>query len=65
MRILISRHPNENPNSPYYIHPADVGVRLGGDIFNGENYISWSKTFQMSLRVKKKLGFIDGTFVGA
>ena len=54
-------HPNEDIKSPYYIQPADVSVRLGGDAFNGKNYISGSKTFEMSLFVKKKLGFIDGS----
>lgn len=54
-------NPTDDSTSPYYLHPADVVVRLTGDVFNGDNYLIWSKTFVMNLKVKDKVGFLDGS----
>lgn len=56
--------PTENPNSPYYIHSSDnPATQVIFEIFNGANYPSWLRAVLMSMQVKNKTTFIDGTLV--
>ncbi|KAJ0779316.1 putative RNA-directed DNA polymerase [Helianthus annuus] len=53
------------PDNPLYLHPSDsanlsvVSVKLKGT----ENYTVWANAMTLALRVKNKLGFIDGSVV--
>ncbi|XP_040987668.1 uncharacterized protein LOC121235386 [Juglans microcarpa x Juglans regia] len=57
--------PNTNPKdpySPYFLNPNDgPATLLTNHLLTAENYHSWAITIRRSLRIKKKLGFIDGT----
>ncbi|XP_075087641.1 uncharacterized protein LOC142169647 [Nicotiana tabacum] len=50
-------------NDPLYVHPSDApSISLVPELLIGtENYSEWSRSMTMSLLVKNKLGFIDGT----
>lgn len=49
------------PNDPMFIHPSDhPGQILVADVFNGEDFESWKRTFLIALSSKNKVGFIDG-----
>ncbi|XP_040991000.1 uncharacterized protein LOC121238237 [Juglans microcarpa x Juglans regia] len=52
----------KDPSSPYFLNPND-GPRtlLTTHLLTANNYHSWARTIRRSLRIKKKLGFIDGT----
>ncbi|KAJ0557342.1 putative retrotransposon Copia-like protein [Helianthus annuus] len=53
------------PDNPLYLHASDstnitiVNVKLKGT----ENYTVWANAMSLALRVKNKIGFIDGTIV--
>lgn len=48
--------------SPYFLHHADnPGLVFVSQTLVGENYFSWSSAMLISLSVKNKLGFIDGS----
>ncbi|KAK4484969.1 hypothetical protein RD792_007575 [Penstemon davidsonii] len=52
----------EDPSSPYYLHPADgPGISLVSKKLTEHNYQTWSIAMILSLSVKNKLGFIDGS----
>ncbi|KAG2721203.1 hypothetical protein I3760_02G071000 [Carya illinoinensis] len=52
------------PSSPYFLNPNDgPATLLTNHPLTAENYHSWARTVRHSLRIKKKLGFIDGTFL--
>ncbi|KAJ0947449.1 putative RNA-directed DNA polymerase [Helianthus annuus] len=52
------------PDNPLYLHASDsttltvVGIKLKGT----ENYTVWANAMILALRIKNKVGFIDGTF---
>ncbi|XP_060188735.1 uncharacterized protein LOC132617687 [Lycium barbarum] len=50
-------------NDPLYVHPSDTpGVTLVPQLLIGsENYSEWSRSMKLSLLVKNKIGFIDGS----
>lgn len=49
-------------NDPYYLHHFDnPGQMLVSQILTGDNYASWSRSMTISLSVKNKLEFIDGS----
>lgn len=51
-----------DPSNPYYIHHEDSpGSSLVSQVFDGENYYTWSHIIVMALKAKNKIGFIDGT----
>ncbi|XP_056689291.1 uncharacterized protein [Spinacia oleracea] len=51
-----------NYNDPYYISNGDTSVQnLGIQLFNGDNFVGWSRGVCLALGAKNKLGFIDGT----
>ena len=52
---------NQDPNSPYYIHPFDSNsAQLVSFKFNGEGYTSWKRAMLLTLSAKNKVGFVDG-----
>ena len=59
----LSKNPLEDPMSPYYIHHGDNpgNVLVSQLLIGQENYISWSRAMQLSISVKNKLGFLDGS----
>ena len=49
------------PNDPLFIHPFDhPGQVLVSEVFSGEDFDSWKRTFLIALSSKNKIGFIDG-----
>ncbi|XP_057962256.1 uncharacterized protein LOC131153819 [Malania oleifera] len=57
-------NPSDDSSSPYYLHPSDnPGALLVSEIFNGENYVAWSRSIIIALTVKNKVQFIDGSIV--
>lgn len=54
--------PVDDPVSPYYLHPSEgPGIVLVSQLLTGDNYTAWSPAFTVSLTIKNKLCFIDGT----
>ncbi|KAG2706747.1 hypothetical protein I3760_05G116900 [Carya illinoinensis] len=54
--------PTENPNSPFYLHYSDnASSVIVSPPLTGPNYLSWSRSFSLSISIKNKLGFLDGT----
>ena len=60
--------PNVNPldpsqsNSPYFIRSNDnSGALLVTQMLDSSNYHSWARSMKRALRIKNKLGFIDGS----
>ncbi|KAJ0714655.1 putative retrotransposon Copia-like protein [Helianthus annuus] len=51
------------PDNPLYLHASDsthltvVNIKLKGT----ENYTVWANAMLLALRVKNKLGFVDGS----
>ncbi|KAF5459716.1 hypothetical protein F2P56_019638, partial [Juglans regia] len=55
-------NPSDDSSSPYYLHPSDnPGALLVSEIFNGANYVAWSRSISIALTVKNKLAFVDGS----
>ncbi|XP_042972841.1 uncharacterized protein LOC122304648 [Carya illinoinensis] len=61
-------NPNSNisdpsqPNSPYFIGSNDSsGVLLVTQMLDSSNYHSWARSMKRALRIKNKLGFVDGS----
>ncbi|GJU58551.1 hypothetical protein Tco_1236317 [Tanacetum coccineum] len=49
-------------NDPLHIATSDhPGMMLTNTLFNGGNFLGWSRTIKMALGAKLKLGFIDGS----
>lgn len=54
--------PNQDPTSPFYLHPSDNSAsQLVSLKFNGEGYGDWKRSMMISLSSKTKLGFMDGS----
>ncbi|CAI0559162.1 unnamed protein product [Linum tenue] len=48
--------------NPYYLNPNEaLNQSIGSEVFDGSNYTMWSRSVIMGLKMKHKLGFIDGT----
>lgn len=51
-----------HPCHPLYVHPFDI---LGGSLvsvpFDGTGYVSWRRTILVTLSVRNKLEFVDGS----
>ena len=55
-------NPTDNPQSKFFIHPNEsVGNRVIAKTFDGTNYVAWAKSVHLSLKVKGKFGFLDGS----
>lgn len=51
-----------NYNDPYFLSSGDnPRQQLGTMLFNGDNFINWSRGVKLALGAKNKLCFIDGT----
>ncbi|XP_042950133.1 uncharacterized protein LOC122282248 [Carya illinoinensis] len=51
-----------HPSSPYYISTNDnTGSMLVTHSLDASNYYSWARSMKRALRIKNKLGFIDGS----
>ena len=54
--------PSQDFSSPYHVSSSDnPSCLIVPIILEGPNYHHWSRSFQMSLISKNKIGFIDGT----
>ena len=54
--------PSQDLSSPYHVSSSDnPSFLIVLVILEGPNYHHWSRSFQMSLISKNKIGFIDGT----
>ncbi|XP_022872418.1 uncharacterized protein LOC111391432 [Olea europaea var. sylvestris] len=65
---MLNIHHNPNPNdhthscSPYYIGGNDnSGAILVTHVLDNTNYYAWARSIKRVLRIKNKLGFIDGS----
>ncbi|KAF5442021.1 hypothetical protein F2P56_036962, partial [Juglans regia] len=57
-----SSSPTEDPNSPFFLHHSDnANTVIVSPPLTGSNYISWSRSFLLSISIKNKSGFLDGT----
>lgn len=53
-----------NYNDPYFLSHGDYSnSQLGQILFNGNNYVKWSRSVMLALGVKNKKGFIDGSLI--
>ncbi|XP_021866456.2 uncharacterized protein [Spinacia oleracea] len=53
-----------NYNDPYFLSSSDnSNSQLGQIIFNGDNYLNWSRSVRLALGAKNKLGFVDGSLL--
>lgn len=51
-----------NYNDPYFISNGDWSTQnLGIQLFNGDNYVNWSRAVCLALSAKNKTCFIDRT----
>ena len=58
---VINTNPKD-PASPYFLNKNDgLGTLLTNHLLTTENYHSKAQTVRRALRIKKKLGFIDGS----
>ena len=49
------------PNDPLFFHPSNhLGQVLVSEVFSGEDFDSWKRTFLIALSSKNKVAFIDG-----
>ncbi|XP_012835096.1 PREDICTED: uncharacterized protein LOC105955841, partial [Erythranthe guttata] len=57
-----ARSPLGDVSHPMFLHPSDgPNLILVSQLFTEDNYASWSRAMTISLTVKNKIGFIDGT----
>lgn len=51
-----------NYNDLYFLSQGDnSNSQLGQIVFNGSNYVNWSRSVKLALGAKNKIGFIDGS----
>ncbi|KAH7852320.1 hypothetical protein Vadar_023338 [Vaccinium darrowii] len=52
-----------DPSSRYYFHHSDnAATKLFSQLLDGENWATWSRSIEIALSVKNKLGFVTGKF---
>ncbi|KAG5516925.1 hypothetical protein RHGRI_037606 [Rhododendron griersonianum] len=52
-----------DPSSRYYFHQSDTSAtKLCSQLLDGGNWATWSRSVEISLSVKNKLGFVTGKF---
>ncbi|KAH7848934.1 hypothetical protein Vadar_010532 [Vaccinium darrowii] len=52
-----------DPSSRYYFHHSDNAVtELCSQLLDSENWATWSRSVEIALSVKNKLGFVTGKF---
>ncbi|CAL1353197.1 unnamed protein product [Linum trigynum] len=48
--------------NPFYLNPNEaLNQSIGSEVFDGTNYTMWSRSVVMGLKMKHKMGFIDGS----
>ena len=53
---------SQTPSSPIHIHPSESPTSvIVSPPFTGNNYQSWSRSIQMALISKNKMGFLNGS----
>ncbi|KAF5465279.1 hypothetical protein F2P56_015299 [Juglans regia] len=51
----------EDQNSPFFLHHSEnANTVIVSPPLTGSNYISWSRSFLLSISIKNKSGFLDG-----
>ncbi|KAL2902626.1 Retrovirus-related Pol polyprotein from transposon RE1 [Bienertia sinuspersici] len=51
-----------DPSSPFYLGSGDQpGNLISHVILKGDNYLAWSRAITLSLKSRRKFGFVDGT----
>ncbi|WVZ09015.1 hypothetical protein V8G54_022361, partial [Vigna mungo] len=56
--------PNQNPSRPFYIHPSESPSSVVvSPPLSANNFQSWSRSFQMALISKNKMGFLNGNIL--
>ncbi|KAK6128702.1 hypothetical protein DH2020_037552 [Rehmannia glutinosa] len=54
--------PTEDPNKPFFLPPSDNSHTIEiKPPLDGTNYTAWSRAFSLSISVKNKQGFLDGS----
>ena len=49
---------------PYYLHPSDnPGMQITNVVLGELNYNQWSRSMEIALSSKLKLGFVDGSYL--
>ena len=62
MAVQRARSLTIEPNDPLFIHPSYRPSQiLVANIFNGEDFDSWNRTFLTASSSKNKIGFINGS----
>ena len=55
---------NVTITSPFYLGSGDQpGNMITHVIFTGDNYVAWARAMTLSLRVRRKYDFIEGTII--
>ncbi|KAL2904470.1 Retrovirus-related Pol polyprotein from transposon RE1 [Bienertia sinuspersici] len=50
------------PSSPYYLGTGDQPRNIISHfVLKGDNYVSWARALTLSLKARRKFGFVDGT----
>lgn len=61
-RVAITPENLKDTSHDYYIHPNEnPSLVLVTPILDGSNYHGWARAMEMSLQMKNKFGFVDGT----
>ncbi|XP_074309573.1 uncharacterized protein LOC141644053 [Silene latifolia] len=54
--------PKIDPSSPYYLGSQDgPGAKISNIVLRQDNYDDWQMSMKMSLKSRRKFGFVDGT----
>ena len=57
-----NRGSTNDQSSIFYIHPSDSSTsQIVSVKFNGTGFTNWQRSMLLSLSVKNKLGFVDGS----
>ncbi|KAL9236387.1 hypothetical protein vseg_011066 [Gypsophila vaccaria] len=57
-----SDFPKIDPSSPYFLGNHDgPGAKISNVILRRDNYDDWKQSMKMSLKSRRKFGFVDGT----
>lgn len=53
-----------DPTNPYHLQQGDsTGLVLVSQVLAGDNYHTWSRSMQIALKAKNKMGFINGVII--
>lgn len=58
------KDPKPDPSSPYYLGTGDQPGNLISHVtLKGDNYVAWARALTLSLKARRKFGFVDGSIV--